>query len=64
MIMMSSNYEEPEPVDDPAIICELIELEQMLGEKITLKQAPQYLKPYKYIRLAQLMPWQFDLPPS
>jgi hypothetical protein len=56
MIMISSNLEEPEPRDDVTIICDLIEIEHSLGEKIKPNEAPEYLKPYQYIRLTQLMP--------
>lgn len=44
MIMISSNFEEPEPRDDVTIICDLIEIEHSLGEKIKPNEAPEYLK--------------------
>ena len=49
---------------DADIICNLILLEHLIGEKIDSQTLAEYVEPYQLLRLIKLIPWQFEQPSS
>jgi len=49
---------------DVDIICNLILLEHLIGEKMESQTLAEYVEPYQLLRLIKLIPWQFEHPSS
>jgi hypothetical protein len=49
---------------DADIICNLILLEHLIGEKMESRTLAEYVEPYQLLRLINLIPWQFERPSS
>jgi hypothetical protein len=64
--MLASSIVEQAEVraSDADIICNLILLEHLIGEKIESQTLAEYVGLYQLIRLIKLIPWQFEHPSS
>jgi hypothetical protein len=64
-MLASSIVEQAEArASDAEIICNLILLEHLIGEKMESQTLAEYVEPYQLLRLIKLIPWQFEHPSS